>query len=302
MWNKIGLIAALSLILSVAATLLPARPLMAAEPSTTLELIKYAVDGETVIGYQTVDYQWMKDNLPPHGDGVTHYYHQGPIFEGDVWDVEEVNNLKDKGAVMGTDVRDLCELIGGMSPGEEIRFSAADGWHTEFGYANIYEPLDRQGPIVLCWYNGEDALSGERYGEGYPGKSGYHTAMQMVFMAGTTNPKGKYVFGNEDMRVCLSEEKYQHFYEGLPSTNGLSGKWISRIEIFSDEPVPAGTVTTLADITGSEPGPALSDNNTGESSRPPGWVIGLIAAVGATLIVVTLYRNRRKGGVATTDK
>jgi hypothetical protein len=66
-------------------------------------------------------------------------------------------------------------------------------------------------------------------------------ALQIVFMAGTTNPDGKYVFGNSDMRVCLPDEKYQHFYEGLPSTNGLSGKWICEVAIFSGEaPVKSG--------------------------------------------------------------
>jgi hypothetical protein len=56
--------------------------------------------------------------------------------------------------------------------------------------------------------------------------------MQIVFFANNTNSEGKHVFGNSDMKVCLPEEKYQHFYEGLPSTNGLSGKWISEIRIY----------------------------------------------------------------------
>jgi hypothetical protein len=43
----------------------------------------------------------MEANLPVQGDGATHYYHQGPVFEGDKWDPEETANLKDKGAVMG---------------------------------------------------------------------------------------------------------------------------------------------------------------------------------------------------------
>jgi hypothetical protein len=60
--------------------------------------------------------------------------------------------------------------------------------------------------------------------------------MQVVFLAGTTNVDGQYVFGNSDMKLCLPDEKYQHFYEGLPSTNGLSGKWISEIAIFTGEP------------------------------------------------------------------
>jgi hypothetical protein len=134
---------------------------------------------------------------------------------------------------MGTALKDLCELVGGMSPENEIMLKAVDGYHEEFAYENIYEPRKEQGNITLCWYNGEDALFGETYGEGYP--PNYYTAMQIVFLAGTTNVNGSYVFGNSDMKLCLPNEKYQHFYEGFASTNGLSGKWICEVAIFSGE-------------------------------------------------------------------
>lgn len=222
----------LTLIAVMVMSVLTALPTLAANATSSVHIVKYAEDG-SVMAETTKTYEWLEDNLPVHGDGVTHYYHQGPIFEGDVWDPDETGNLKDKGAVKGTAAKDLCDLVGGMSAGNEIMFIAVDGWHTEFAYENIYEPLDRQGTITLCWYNGEDALFGERYGEGYPGS--YYTAIQIVFQAGTENPEGKYVFGNSDMQVCLTEEKYQHFYEGMPSTNGLSGKWISEIAIYSGE-------------------------------------------------------------------
>jgi hypothetical protein len=117
--------------------------------------------------------------------------------------------------------------------------------------------MDIQGVITLCWYSGEDALSGERYGKGYPGAGAYYSAMQIVFLAGTPSSEGKYVFGNSDMKICLPDEKYQHFYEGLPSTNGLSGKWISEVAIYSGEaPVKPGekltTTTTPAEEEKSE--------------------------------------------------
>ncbi len=208
-------------------------PVMASNATSSVHIVKYADDG-TVLAETTKTYEWLRDNLPHQGDGVTHYYHQGPIFEGDMWDQSETQNLKDKGAVMGTAVKDLCELVGGMSPQNEIMLLAGDGYHEEFAYENIYEPLEAQGAITLCWYSGEDALSGERYGEGYPGN--YYTAMQVVFLAGTTNVDGKYVFGNSDMKICLPDEKYQHFYEGLASTNGLSGKWINEIAIYTGDP------------------------------------------------------------------
>jgi hypothetical protein len=236
--------------LLLAVLLVPSLPVLAANATTSVHIAKYADDGRVVTATDKT-YQWLRDNLPVRGDGFTHYYHQGPVFEGDMWDPSETVNLKDKGAVRGTALKDLCGLVGGMSPGEEIMVRAVDGWHTEFAYENIYEPLDIQGVITLCWYNGEDALSGERYGQGYPGASTYYTAMQVNFLAGTVNSEGKYVFGNSDMRTCLPDEKYQHFYEGLPSTNGLSGKWISDVAIFRGEPpvisgeaqAPAGAVS-----------------------------------------------------------
>jgi hypothetical protein len=225
-------------LLALAVPLLLVKPAIATGATTSVHIVRYAPDGTTVLSEKTVDYKWMEGNLPVQGDGVTHYYHQGPVFQGDMWDPEETVNLKDKGAVMGTDVKDLCELVGGMSPGDEISLCAVDGYCVKFAYDNVYEPLYRQGPIVLCWYKGDD---GSGYGAGYPGNDAFSEAMQIVFFANNTNSEGKHVFGNSDMKVSLPEEKYQHFYQGLPSTNGLSGKWISEIRIYpADAPVNIG--------------------------------------------------------------
>jgi hypothetical protein len=256
-------------------------PALAANATTSVRIVKYAEDG-AVISETTKTYEWLKENLPVQGDGKTHYYHQGPIFEGDMWDPGETENLKDKGAVKGTAVKDLCELVGGMFAGDEIIFRAVDGYHEEFAYENIYEPMDRQGVITLCWYNGEDALFGETYGEGYPGS--YYTAMQIVFLAETTNPDGKYVFGNSDMRVCLPDEKYQHFYEGLASTNGLSGKWICEVAIYRGE-VPF------------EPGEKIgAESESGDSSGVPIMpivlgVIGVIIIGGSLFVLLRRKAN-----------
>jgi len=123
------------------------RAAAAAGATTSVHLARYGSDGSTVLAGRTVDYRWMEKNLPVQGDGVTHYYHQGPVFEGDIWDPGEAVNLKDKGPVKGTDIRDLCELVGGMSPDDEIMLRAVDGWSTTLAYANVYEPSARQGPL-----------------------------------------------------------------------------------------------------------------------------------------------------------
>ncbi len=250
---------------------------LAAEPTTEVYLVKYASDSTTVLAERTVTYQWMETSLPVYGDGITHYYHQGPVFEGDMWDPEETANLKDKGAVKGTALKDLCDLIGSMSPGDEIMLVAPDGYHVEFAYDNIYQPFVRQGTIALCWFKGEDA----GYDAGYPGKESYNSAMQIVFMAGTLNPDGKPVFGNSDMRICLPEEKYQHFYEGYASTNGLSGKWISEVRIYSGE-APIGPKIDLA---------VIPDEETSDDIP---WIPIVIGAAGLVLAGSAVFVWKRK--------
>lgn len=269
----------LGVALSLLALFFLISPVMAADPTTQVRVVKYDGNGTTVLKERTVAYQWMEENLPVHGDGVTHYYHQGPVFEGDSWDPEETVNLKDKGAVKGTALRDLCDMVGGMSPNNALMLASLDGYTMEFGYKNVYEPLERQGPIVLCWYKEEDP--DENYGVGYPGKDAYNSAMQIVFMARTLNPEGKYVFGNSDMRICLPEEKYQHFYDGYPSTNGLCGKWISEVRIYNgNQPIdPTFHSSSLPDE---------------RVSRSVEWIPVVLSIAGLVLVGLAVYVWKRK--------
>lgn len=260
-----------ALLLSVSLT----YSVQAADPTTSVHVTRYASDGTTALAETTVDYAWMESNLPVYGDGTTHYYHQGPVFEGDKWDPGETSNLKDKGAVMGTSLKDLCDLVGGMSPGERVMLCAVDGYCIEFDYANIYQPSDRQGQVVLCWYKGEEQGLDGQWGEGYPPH--YYDALQLVFMAGTANAEGKYVFGNWDMHECLPEEA-QHFYGELyPSTNGLSVKWIDEIRIYSDTAPPA---------------PGGGDGSQTASQVEP-WLVAVIAVAGLALVAAAVLGLRK---------
>jgi hypothetical protein len=273
------------------ALLIPASSVWAAGATKSVHIVKYAADGVTVVKEETVGYQWMEKNLPRQGDGVTHYYLQGPTFDPDnLWDPDETLSItfKDKGAVMGTSIRDLCDLVGGMAPGDEVLMHATDNWTIKFKYANIYEPQERQGIIALCWYNGEEAKEGERYGEGYPGNNGYRTALQIVIMAGTTNAEGKYVFGNADMQAVMPpEEGYSHFYqdsEGFwPSTNGLAGKWIDSVIIY-----PTGTAPEIPE-TDDHAAPA--DSSTQIPWLPIGLGIAGLLLVGVALFLVLRRRD-----------
>jgi len=192
-------------------------PAHAAEPTTDVRVVKYASDEKTVLSKRTVTYGWMEKNLPVRGDGVTHYYQQGPVFNSPPgpWDENETANLKDKGALKGTDIRDLCNLVVGTSAVDEIQIKASDGFSRRFGYTNVYEPQSCQGPIVLCWYRDGDRIPD------------FEEGLQIVFFADDN------VFGNWDMHESLAPEYRYNYSDVYPSANGLSVKWISEIAIYS---------------------------------------------------------------------
>ncbi len=219
----IALLLCLALVVSALPAVLLSLP--AAGQTTDITVTKYASDGITILDQTTVNYSWMEANLPVQGDGTTHYWMQGPTFDpDDLWNPEETLNLKDKGAVKGTDVKDLCELVGGATSGDEIRIEADDGYGENFPYENVYAPVAAQGPMVLCWYRSGDYVP--TFAEG----------IQLVFFAQTTNAAGQYVFGNQDMADCLPEDIWHYYYDGgilYPSVNGLSIKYIDKVSIYT---------------------------------------------------------------------
>lgn len=248
----------------------------AAAPTTELRVVKIAPDGQTILEETTVDYRWMEANLPVLGDGMTHYYHQGPVFEGDKWDPDETTNFKDRGAVKGTDVRDLTELVGGAEPGDEIMIRAVDGYHVEFAYPNVYEPDPRQGPIGVCWYNGAEPGAGERQGCGYV--PDYYTGMRLVFFAdNSTNAEALHVYGNWDMHETLPESA-QHFYDLYPSTGGLTVKWIDEVRVYT-----GGFHGERGALAGSLDGPA-AEETSGAVTSPFSLVATFAAALGAAAL------------------
>ncbi len=190
-----------------------------------LHIIKYGADGTTIVAEKTLNYTWMQENLKVYGDGETVYRFQGPTFDpADLWNPEQNKNVdpgKVYGAVKGTSVRDLCDLVGGMEPGTEITLEAGDGYQTKMNYTNVYAPLDRQGTAVLAWYMKGDGYVPD-YGDGY----------RLFFI---TPDK---VFGNEDMRVSFAPQ-YHHFYydSGIkyPSAGGLSARNVATIKIYQTE-------------------------------------------------------------------
>jgi len=201
----------------------------ASTEASSVHIIKYDTDGTTILNETNATYLWMKANLPVIGDGTTAYKFESVDFSGDHWDQAETypGGFKVDRVVKGTSVKDLCELVGGMGTGTEIKLVASDGYETKLGYANIYtdelssEQHERQGEAFLAWWAGD---------EGYV--PGYSNGMRLFF---TTNDSD-HIFGNWDMHECMDED-YWHYYwsEGIqyPSCAGLSAKYVDTIKIYN---------------------------------------------------------------------
>ena len=240
----LGLTLCLALVLTAVAVF-PPNTALATAPTTSIHIVKYASDGTTVLNQTVVTYQWLESNLPVQGNGINHYYMEGPNFAGDMWDSNETGNLKDRGAVMGTDLKDLCNLVGGMTPGDTVQVKASDNNQLDgaLPYKNVYNPVDAQGPVVLCWYTKGTGLDGGTYPDGAYVPD-FAEGIRLAFMPRTTNAAGLYVFGDYDMKQCLPSSCW-HFFNNsgtlLPSANGLSLKWISEVDIYSTTPAPTPT-------------------------------------------------------------
>jgi hypothetical protein len=222
--------------------------------TTSIHIEKVAGDGKTILSSKDVDAKWMEANLPVYGDGVTHYYHQGPVFIDDPDPVVEANlrwnkgedvnvQEKDMGAVKGTALKDLCELMGGMEPGDTVTVLASDGFSKTFAYRNVYQPTERQGPMVITWY---------RDGEGHV--PNYTTGMRLVFFADTSsNPWGIHAFGNWDWHESADPEYYYYYVQGserYPTTTGLS---VQVVETLTIRQGPGSTKSAAVASTQSAP-------------------------------------------------
>ncbi len=220
--------------------------------TTEIRVVKYAVDEYTILAEKTVDYRWMEQILRVYGDGITHYYHQGPVFVDDPdpareeelrWNPAEDTNVqeKDMGAVRGTNLMDLCNLVGGMEPGDKVKIRSSDGWSKMLAYENVYEYSGREGPIIICWFK-----------DGQYPDTGYTDGMRMVWFADTsTNPWGIHAFGNWDWHEA-AESAYWYYHAGeYPTTTGLSGQLVSEILIYSHEE-PAGSIDVTSTPAGAD--------------------------------------------------
>jgi len=162
-----------------------------------------------------------------------------------------------------------------------VMIKAPDGYHVEFGYENVYNPEPRQGPIVVCWYNGEETSVGERQGVGYP--PAYFTGMRLVFFADTSvNSESKHVFGNNDMRTVMPPDTIHLFDDLYPSTSGYTVKWVDEVRIYTGG--YHGTRGALAK--------SLEDKVATPSTIPQKTPLLPVSCIGGIVLLVLLMKRR----------
>jgi hypothetical protein len=211
-------------------------------------------DGETHYVYQGPIFQGEWETAHP---GQT--WDDTPICEGDTipgtdvifsnppscipydrWNPDEDTNCggpegaqpKDLGAVRGTAVIDLCNLAGGLSPGDTVRILAFDGFSRDYPSETFTDPDPALGPGVLCWCTTDSS--------GAPGTqcgADFVKGMRLAFLSDTsTNPWGSHIFGIKDMVETLPEECWHYYYSDgqfYPSCGGHQIKWVNNIEIYT---------------------------------------------------------------------
>ncbi len=269
----------LRIFLFLVAIILLATPVNAA--TTQLHIVKYANDGNTILNETTKTYPWMEANLPVLGDGITHYYSQGPTFnDSDVWDNAEWQNVdtRDWGAVKGSDLRDICDLVGGMSTGETVKIKASDGFSKTFPYEYIYTPNPRQGAMGITWYRAD---------QGYV--SSYSDGMRLVMFAGAKtntygwNTSGWHVFGNADMRDCWAPGYWYNYSNTWPSSGGVSVKTVSDIIIYSHQ-LPTATITVTSPNGGETWKRGTTRTITWSYTGSPGSTVKIVLLKGGAVV------------------
>jgi PKD repeat protein len=189
-----------------------------------LHIIKYASDATTVINETYVDYNYMENNLPVIGDGITAYKFEGLTLDpSNLWDPAETypGGFKISNVVKGSRVHDLAELVGGMGSGTTVTFVASDGFETTLPYSSIYtNPAvqARQGDAIIAWWG--DGQYVPKYADG----------MRLFFMP------SDHVYGQWDMHETLPSQYWRYnFQDGVqyPSSAGLSAKYITTIKVYS---------------------------------------------------------------------
>lgn len=159
------------------------------------------------------------------------------------------NNNNNLGKLKGTDVKDLCGLVGGLPQGKEVKILGADGASQTLPFSAVYTPESELGPYVITWWSMDAGESGAT--NGYTGPD-YTNGMRATFFSDASrNPYGRNITGINDMRENLPEKYWYYHWEtpiAYPSIGGFTVKNVDRVYVYSNDPVPPPMANFSANI------------------------------------------------------
>ncbi len=213
----------------VIALLFVASPAMAATTSVTVT--KYRDNN-----YATVD-QAATLSLTDLIDDFTQIYSNGPVYmQRGTFDPNDVWGDANQGVLYygehnGTYIRDLTDEVGGMSDGDELWVLGIDKPITRyFGFDNVYTPHERQGDMILAWWDNETGLAGDTWNSGlclffYTPPSSHGVADSLNL----TNRDMEASFDSWYQRFTPDRDHPEDLY---PVANGLMVKNVTDLAIY----------------------------------------------------------------------
>jgi len=210
--------------------------------------VSAATQEVTVIKYAANNYSYAESSVTRNWtemeSSMTKAYSNGPVYmQGPTFDSADPYGTAGQNMILyyghnGTYVKDLTDLAGGMSAGDEIFVKASDGMTRYFNYTNVYAPASGQGELVLAWWDSSSgAVPG--YSEGI--RSFFYTPASSYGVSDSLN------FTLVEMRDSLAPW-YRYNYSTIwPSAKGLSVKYVNQLKIY---PPHRHDFNTAGDTTG----------------------------------------------------
>ncbi|MBN1195638.1 MAG: hypothetical protein JXA08_09905 [Methanomicrobiaceae archaeon] len=150
-------------------------------------------------------------------------YMQGPTFDsGDPWG-DGGQNMINYYDHNGTLVSTITDEVGGMSDGDELKIQASDGMSRYFGYDNVYTPDERQGDMIVAWW---DSVYGFVPAYTYGMRLFFYTPGETYGVADSLN------LTLRDMQASFDPWYSYNYSATWPSAKGLSEKYVRYLKIY----------------------------------------------------------------------
>lgn len=190
--------------------------------TTDITVTKYADNNYTQsVASETFNVSQLKALSSVYSNGPV--YMQGPTFDsGDPWG-DGGQNMINYYDHNGTLVSAITDEVGGMTDGDELKIQASDGMSRYFGYDNVYTPDERQGDMIVAWW---DSVYGFVPAYTYGMRLFFYTPEETYGVADSLN------LTLRDMQASFDPWYSYNYSATWPSAKGLSEKYVRYLKIY----------------------------------------------------------------------